>query len=486
MQAHSESRDCDMTVPPRQQETFALCQPAPAPPPLPQGLMAHVIADAPRYRDDAAGTPGVAPRAVLAPRTAEDASAILRVLQSAGLAAVVQGGRTGLSGGARVQAGELVISTERLTDPPLIDPVAGTMTVGAGVALETAQQAARSQGLYLAADLGARGSATVGGMAATNAGGPLALRYGTFRQQVLGVEAVLPDGTLVRRLGGLAKDNSGLDLSQYLIGAEGVLGLITRLVLRLHPAPVGRRVAVCALDGAAQALDLLPVLRAGLGPLLQACELMIDPLLAETCAARGLRPPFATPSPASLLIEVAGPDPEADGARLETVLATALEAGRIRDAVLSASEADCLRLWALREGCSLFLFENAGPITSLDLSLPLAAIPAFLADAAQICAGRARPYVFGHLGDGNLHYILACPQDQAPTTEIFALTARHGGVITAEHGIGLDKVRWLPLCRDADEIAAMARLKAAVDPGWVLNGGRVFPRPTPLPMETWP
>ncbi|WP_323039177.1 FAD-binding oxidoreductase [Gemmobacter sp.] len=451
-----------------------MSQPAPT---LPPALLAHQLADAPRYRDDAAGKPGAAPLAVLAPRSAQDAAAILRALQSAGLAAVVQGGRTGLSGGARVQPGEVVLSTERLTAPPVVDPVAATMTLGAGVPLETAQQAARDHGLYLAADLGARGSATVGGMAATNAGGPLALRYGTFRQQVLGLEAVLPDGTIVSRLGGLAKDNSGLDLSQYLIGSEGVLGLITRLVLRLHPAPTARRVAVCALEGAAQALALLPVLRAGLGPLLQACELIIDPLLSETCARRGLRYPFATPAAAVLLVEVAGPDPAADAARLETVLGAALETGQIADAVLSASEADCLRLWALRDGCSHYLIENAGPLTSLDLSLPLPAIPAFLDQAAALCAGRARPYVFGHLGDGNLHYILACPPDDALTTQVFALTARHGGVITAEHGIGLDKVRWLPLCRDAAEIAAMARIKGAIDPGFILNPGRIFGTP---------
>jgi len=445
-------------------------------PTLPKALHPFAVDPAPRYSDDAAGTRGAVPRAVLAPRTAEEASVILRALQAAGLPAVVQGGRTGLSGGARVQAGEVVLSAERLLAPPVVDVIAGTMTLGAGIPLEVAQQAARAQGLYLAADLGARGSATVGGMAATNAGGPLALRHGTFRQQVLGVEGVLPDGTIVRRLTGLAKDNSGLDLSQYLVGSEGVLGVITRLVLRLHPAPVARRVAVCALDGAAEALALLPTLRAGLGPLLQACELMMDPLLSETCAARGLRYPFDATAPAALLIEVAGPDPSADAARLETVLSDALEAGRIRDAVLSGSEADCLRLWGLREGCSLFLFENVGPTTSLDLSLPLPAIPAFLAEAAALCAGRARPYVFGHLGDGNLHYILAGPPDDDLTGAVFALTARHGGVITAEHGIGADKVQWLPLCRDAAEIAAMARLKVAVDPGCILNPGRIFPR----------
>ncbi len=443
---------------------------------LPEALLAFQAPVEPRYGDDAAGMPGKRPRAVLVPRTAEECALILRVLQQAGLPVVVQGGRTGLSGGARVREGEIVLSTERLNEAPVIDPVAATLTAGAGTALETAQGAARDAGFFLAADLGARGSATLGGMAATNAGGPLALRYGTFRQQVAGIEAVLADGLVIRRMGGLAKDNSGLDLGQMLIGSEGVLGVITRLVLRLHPAPVSRRVAVCALGSVEAAVALLPLLRAGLGPCLQACELIVDPLLSEACAARGLRYPFAAPAPAALLIEIVEMDARGEGERLETVLGEALAQGRIGDAVLSASEADCLRLWSLREGCSHYLIENAGPITSLDLSLPIAAIARFLPEAEALCASRARPLVFGHLGDGNLHYILAGEPDHALVGEVFALTARHGGVITAEHGIGQDKVEWLPLCRGADEIAAMARLKAAFDPGWILNDGRVFTR----------
>ncbi len=449
--------------------------PYPASAELPEALLAFRLPVEPRYRDDAAGLPGAEPRAVLAPRTVADCVCILRGLQAAGLRAVVQGGRTGLSGGARVRPGEIVLSTERLVETPVIDPIAGTLTAGAGTVLETAQVAAREAGFFLAADLGARGSATLGGMAATNAGGPLAVRYGTFRQQVLGLEAVLADGTVIRRMGGLAKDNSGLDLAQMLVGSEGTLGVITHVVLRLHPAPIARRVAFCALASVAAAIRLLPILRAGLGPSLQACELIVDPLLSEACAARGLRYPFSSPTPAALLIEIAELGSN-EGERLEAVLGQALAEERISDAVLSASEAECLKLWSLREGCSHYLIDNAGPITSLDLSLPIAAIAGFLPEAEAICAGRARPLVFGHLGDGNLHYILAGKPDHSLVGDVFALTARHGGVITAEHGIGQDKVDWLPLCRSGDEIEAMTRLKATFDPGWILNDGRVFTR----------
>lgn len=444
---------------------------------LPDVLRPYEVEISPKYRDDAGGLPGAAPLAVLAPRTAEECARILVTLQQAGLPAVVQGGRTGLSGGARVRPAEVVISVERLNQPPQIDPVAGALIAGAGVALEQAQQAAAGQDLYLAADLGARGSATLGGMAATNAGGSLALRYGTFRQQVLGLEAVLADGTIVRRLGGLVKDNSGYDLSQFLIGTEGTLGIITRLALRLHPAPVGRRVAVCALADAATTLKLLPVLRAGLGPLLHACELILEPLLGATCESQNLRYPFETCAGAALLVEVAGPDPEADGARLEAVLADAFEAGLVSDAVLSASEADCQRLWALREGCSYHLLQLPAT-TGLDISLPIPAIPDFLSEAAAFLAEKVLPLVFGHLGDGNLHYVLPGRHGKEVLAPLFSLLARHGGVITAEHGVGQDKVDYLPLCRDPAELAAMARLKAAVDPGWILNPGRVIPVPS--------
>jgi FAD/FMN-containing dehydrogenase len=453
--------------------------PTPAGTTLPEALIRFALPPAPKYRDDAGGAPGAEPRAVLAPRTAEDCAGILLALQAEGQPCVVQGGRTGLSGGARVRPGETVISLERMTAIERIDPVAGLMIAGAGVVLEQAQQAAAAAGLFLAADLGARGSATLGGMAATNAGGPLALRYGSFRQQVLGVEAVLADGTIIRRLGGLMKDNSGYDLSQFLIGTEGTLGIVTRLALRLYPAPAGRRVALCALAGVGDALALLPDLRAGLGPALQACELIVAPLLEAACASQNLRYPFAAAAAAALLIEVAGPDPDAEADRLEALLARAIESGRVADAVLSQSEADCRRLWALREACSHHLL-HLPATTGLDISLPIPAIPDFLAEAGAWLAGRAEPAVFGHLGDGNLHYVLPGRHGPDVLAPLFSLLAGHGGVITAEHGIGLDKVAYLPSCRLPGEIVAMARLKAAVDPGWILNPGRVIPVPAEL------
>lgn len=440
------------------------------------GLAARLRRPAtPQYRDDQAGLGGAEPIAVYAPRDAAETAAVLRACRAEGQKLVVQGGRTGLAGGARVLPGEAVLSLERCTFAPEVDPVAATMIVGAGVTLETAQAAARDAGLFLAADLGARGSAQIGGLIATNAGGPLALRYGTFRQQVLGLEAVLPDGRLIRRLSGLAKDNSGYDLSQLLIGSEGTLGVITRACLRLHPQPLSRRVALCALARLDDALPLLQRLRCELGPLLAACELIVEPLLSAACAARGLRHPL--PGAAALvLIETAGMSPEADDARLEDTLGALLAEGIATDAVLSQSERESAGLWALREGCSHYLFE-IGPITSLDLSLPIPAIPRFVAEGAALLAQIApdtRAHAFGHLGDGNLHYVLTGHQPEPVLRAVFALTAGMGGAITAEHGIGLDKVAFLPLCRPPDEIAAMRAIKAALDPDTLLNPGRIL------------
>lgn len=447
-------------------------------PELPEELRPFLRPNVPKYRDDLAGQPGAAPLAVLAPRTAQDCKVIFAALRQAGLRAVIQGGRTGLSGGARVQPGEVVISSELLTAPPHIDPIAATMVVGAGVVLEVAQNAASQAGLSLAADLGGRGSATLGGMAATNAGGPLALRYGSFRQQVLGVEAVLADGTIIHRLAGLSKDNSGFDLSQLMIGTEGCLGIITRLTLRLQPALPARQVALCALPSVQSALELLPQLRQKLGASLQACELILDPLLGEACASRGLLPPFQAPAAAAVLIEVSGQDTAALATAVEGTVMQALEAGLIEDAVLAHSERDCQRLWALREGCSHHLFALPAT-TSLDLSLPIAAIPAFLSAAEAALPAGIAARVFGHLGDGNLHYVLLASVDDQVLRPLFTLLARHGGVISAEHGIGLDKVGYLPLSRSADELAAMTRLKTAFDPQFLLNAGRVIPAPQP-------
>lgn len=437
-------------------------------------LSSFQMQDAERYRDDATGQRGQEPLAIYAPRNAQECALVLRILNAARQPCVVQGGRTGLAGGARIRDGEVVLSTERMRGLVEIDDTAGLMRVGAGTSLEEAQNAAAEAGWMLAADLGARGSATIGGMIATNAGGPLAVRYGTFRNQVLGLEAVLADGTIVDRMSGLWKDNTGYNLLQMIMGSEGTLAVITAAVLRLHSPARLQTTALCSCASVKAALDILPRLKRRFGPLLQACEFMMTPLLEMSAAHRGVNFPFTASAACYLLIEVAS-SLEFD---LETVLtemlAEALEEGLMVDAVLSQSEKDRQDFWRLREGCNEALDRNCAPLVSLDLSLPIATIPDFLTQAASLVGTDGSAHAFGHLGDGNIHYIVSGPQRLELVEPLFRLTAAFGGVISAEHGLGMDKAEYLEICRSAEEIEVMRRIKVALDPRGILNPDRIF------------
>ncbi|MEO9340759.1 FAD-binding oxidoreductase [Mesorhizobium sp. SB112] len=436
------------------------------------------VLNAERYYDDFAGVRGHDPCVIYAPRNSEECAEILRTLSAARQACVVQGGRTGLAGGARTQKGEVVLSTERLRKSVEIDEKSGVMRVGAGNTLEEAQDAATEAGWMLGADLGARGSATIGGMIATNAGGPLAVRYGTFRQQVLGVEAVLADGTIIDRMTGLWKDNTGYNFPQILMGSEGTLGIITAAVLRLH-APMHQQVAaLCTCEHIDAALEFLPRVKRRFGPLLQACEFMIAPLLEMSASCRAVEFPFANSASCYLLIEI-GSSLEFDLQEvLYDTLSGGLEDGLLTDVIISQSEKDRLDFWQFREGCNEALDRQCAPLTSLDLSLPVSAIPEFLAKASAMVGPDKSAHAFGHLGDGNIHYIVSGPRQQDLVEPLFQLTRKLGGAISAEHGIGVDKARYLHICRSAEEIAAMRRIKDALDPYGILNPGRILQLPS--------
>lgn len=435
------------------------------------------VAMAERYRDDAAGRAGDEPLAVYAPRNASECAALLRELNAAGQPCVIQGGRTGLAGGARIRKGEVVLSTERMRMPPVVDGAGGTMRLGSGITLQEAQDAAAEAGWMLAADLGARGSATIGGMIATNAGGPLAVRYGTFRNQVLGLEAVLADGSLIDRMSGLWKDNTGFNLPQIIMGSEGTIAVVTAAVLRLHAPMRLQAAALCACESIEAAVTLLPRLKRRFGPLLQACEFMMAPLLEMSASHRGVGFPLAARASCHLLIEVASSLDIDLEAVLSDTLGEALEEGLLTDAMLSQSEKDRLDFWGLRDGCNDALSRNCAPLAGLDLSLPVPAIPEFLARASALLGADTPAYAFGHLGDGNVHYLLGGPSRDAWVEPLFRLTRTLGGVLTAEHGIGVDKARYLSICRPDEEIEAMRRIKAALDPNGILNPGRVLPLP---------
>ncbi len=427
------------------------------------------------YDRDWTGAWSGRPAAVVRPGSTEEVAAVVGACAEAGVPLVPQGGNTGLVGAASPSDGEVVLSTARLRAVGVPDPATGTIEAEAGATLEAVQAAARSAGLELGVDLASRGTATVGGVLATNAGGARVIRHGTTRTQVLGLEAVLADGSVVSRMNGLPKDNTGYDLVQLLVGSEGTLGVITRAVLRLSPRPAARAAALLALEDAAAAVAVARVLRTVPG--LDAVEFYTAAGLELVLAAGRARTPFADPAPVHVLAEAVGPDAEA----LSDALAAALEdVPGLQDAALATSETDRARLWALRESHT----EVLAPLdpVKLDVAVPLAALASFLERLPEVVAAVApgvTPVPFGHLAEGNVHVNLpgarSFDTDGAVSDAVLGLVASLGGSISAEHGIGRAKRRWLYLGRGTADIAAMRAVKQALDPVGLLSPGRVLP-----------
>ena len=425
------------------------------------------------------------PVAIVRPGSTAEVATVLRLASAAGVPVVPWGGCTGLVDGC-VADGALALSLERMAAIERIDPVAGTMTVQAGCILQTACEAAEEYGLFLPLDLGARGSATIGGNISTNAGGNRVLRYGMMRDMVLGLEVVLADGTVIPALRSLMKNNTGYDLRQLFIGAEGTLGIVTRAVLRLRPAPVSQDTAFLGLASFDAVTAVLRRLERRLGGAMSAFEVMWSEFhdLVTSAPAKG-RPPLAGRHAFYVLVESLGGDAEADAARFEAALAEALEDGEIEDAAIARSLAERQAMWALRDDVGQT--SRDGPIIAFDVSLPIAAMEAYVAGVRAACAALwpdlGTPWMFGHLGDGNLHVLAripvgATPDDRHALEEIvYAPLRAIGGSISAEHGVGLAKRDWLPLSRSPEELALMAVLKRALDPRGILNPGKIVPRP---------
>jgi FAD/FMN-containing dehydrogenase len=411
---------------------------------------------------------------VVRPNSTEQVVEVVRVCAAAGVAICLQGGNTGLVGGSVPVDGTVLLSLLRLSDIEPVDVLAGQVTVGAGATLAALQQVVRSQGLDVGVDFAARDSCTVGGMVATNAGGERVLRYGTMRAQVVGIEAVLADGSVVRRLAGLPKDNTGYDLVSLLAGSEGTLAVITRLRLKLVPLLPARTVALIALSGTADAVELVRSLRAV--PSLEAAELFYANGLELVRSHVGLADPFPGEHPAYLLVECAGRVDPTDE------LAEAIErAGDlVRDAVVASDARGRQALWAYRESHTESI-NAAGVPVKLDVAVPLAAfaeVCAALPATVAAIAPDARTILFGHVNEGNLHVNVldALARDEAVTDAVLALVAAHGGSISAEHGVGRAKVAWLSLSRSEAEIAAMRAIKTALDPAGRLNPDVLFVR----------
>ena len=437
------------------------------------------------YRGDATDERGERPLIVFRPSSATEVSAILAECNRLGQPVVVQGGRTGLAGGARPCVGEVSLSLERMTNLSAVDEDTATVVAEAGVTLQSVQEAAASRGLLFGVDIGARGTSTVGGNAATNAGGIRVLRYGMYRSQVLGLEAVLADGSILTSLKGLPKDNSGFDLNQIFVGSEGALGVVTRACLRLHPAPRSQANAFCGLPSLAAAVALLKYLRAALGPSLSAFEVIFPNVYDGVLSLTGAQPPVAASAGMYALVEMQGQDEAGDQECFSEALMACYQSGIVTDVAVSGSLREYHAIWKLREAASEFIF-SMDHVSGFDVSLPLSNMQAFLDSAdGEIAAADpdAAIYIFGHLGDGNLHFLVRTHHHERIADIVLAAVIRSNGAISAEHGIGLDKKKWLPLCRSAAEMRAMCRLKTAFDPNNILNPGRVFDMPSPVASE---
>jgi FAD/FMN-containing dehydrogenase len=426
------------------------------------------------YGSDWTGRFRGSPRFVVRPADTAEVAAVVAECGAAGIPVVPQGGNTSLVGGATPLHGEAVLSLGRLSEIGAVDPAGQEVLAGAGATLAALQDAARPHGLRFGVDLASRDSATVGGMAATNAGGIHVLRHGMMRAQVAGMEAVLADGSVISRLTGAGKDNTGYDLPNLLAGSEGTLGVITRLRLRLVPDPSDRAVALLGLRSVADALSLVGAARAAL-PGLEAAEAFFQDGLELVCAHAGVAPPWPEAHAVYVLVESAG-----TGDQLSPLAEFLAERPEVGLAAAVAAEArDRERLWAYRERHTEAV-NAAGVPHKLDVAVPLAALEEFLARANETVSTvepNARVVTFGHLAEGNLHVnILGLePEDERADEAILRLVADLGGSISAEHGIGVAKRRFLHLTRSAADIAAMRALKAALDPRGILNPGVIFP-----------
>ncbi len=431
------------------------------------------------------------PLAIARPANTAEVAAVVRRAAAHGVGIVPQGGNTSLVVGAvpSVAHAELVLSLRRLNAVRAIDALELTLTAEAGVTLQAAQQAAADAGCLLPLSIGAEGTAQLGGILATNAGGNNTLRYGNARDLVLGLEVVLPDGRVWDGLRRLRKDNTGYCLRQLFVGSEGTLGIITACVLKLAPRLRLSATALCATPSVAAALALLARVQGFDAALLQAFEYMSGDSVA--LVLRHLpenRLPLAQPAPHYVLIELATSRPDAALAEtLEELLAAAMAAGEVTDAVLARSGAQQAALWKLREEHSEAQ-KRAGANVKNDVSVPIAALPEFIARASaavrQVVAG-VRIAPFGHLGDGNVHFNLVQPEGMDPALflareEALMLAVAEeamalGGSFSAEHGIGALKPPLMARWRGGVELDLMRQIKAAIDPAGLMNPGKLLP-----------
>ncbi len=449
-------------------------------------------ADLASYVEDWTGTLRGSTPAVLRPGSTAEVAAAVRLCHEAGVPLVPQGGNTGLAGGGVPDSSghQLVLSLSRLRHVRDVDPVADTLTVEAGVVLAEVQRVAAGAGRLFPLSRGSEGSCTIGGTIATNAGGTAVLRYGMMRELVLGLEVVLPDGRVWDGLRGVRKDNTGYDLKQLFVGSEGTLGIVTAAVLRLFPPTPRRATAWLALPSVDAAVSVLGLLRRHAGAHLSTWELVsrqaLDLVLEHV---PGTRDPCADAHPWYGLVELGGAesDPALDEA-LESALGEAVESDLVADAVVAGSPTQRSSLWQLREGVSEAQ-RHAGPGLKHDVTLPIGELAAFVDEVAprlDVLVPGVRLVTYGHVGDGNLHYNLSAPPGGAAddsfirrseelTRTVYDAVAARAGSISAEHGLGTLKRDAAASYKDEVEVDLMRAVKRALDPGGLMNPGKVLP-----------
>jgi len=420
--------------------------------------------------------------ALLRPKTTTEVSEMLRTCSALDLPVVPQGGLTNVVGGAITKPNEIALSLERMNEIEEINVENKTVTVQAGVVLQTLQRSLAEKGLLFPLDLGAKGSCMIGGNIASNAGGLQALRYGVTRNLVLGLEVVLADGTILSSMNKMIKNNAGYDLKQLFIGSEGTLGVVTRAILRIEDLPKTKSTAFVALQSFEKTNRLLQSAKRQLKNDLTSFELLWQGYYTlMTSPPSPYTPPLPQTYPFYVLMESLGQDAAKDKLLFEEFFERSLEAGLIADAVIAQSQQELDWFWKIRENVEL-IFSVHDPVFLFDVSLPISDMDQYIkeirSELVNVWADLLF-YAFGHMGDGNLHLYISCDGNDINTKqhveEIVYKPLQHlGGSITGEHGIGLEKKTWLPMSRSVAEIQLMKALKKTLDPKGILNPGKLF------------
>jgi len=418
----------------------------------------------------------VTPVAVIRPRSTEECARAVRICARHGVPITVQGGLTGLAGGAVPTQGAVALSLDHMNRIEAQDTVGATITVQCGVTLQKVQEACDDQGMFFPLDLGARGSCQIGGNIGTNAGGNRVLRYGMMRDLVLGLEVVLADGTIVSSMNRMLKNNTGYDLSSLFVGSEGTLGIVTRAVLRIFDRPQSQHTTLCIVPDYDSATAMLKLARKTLGASLTAFEVMWPEFFQFACKLHN-KTPFQEQGFA-VLIEASGA--EREGEALMEMLEAGFELGLVSDGAIAQSLKDAEEFWALRDS-SGELRTQFWPNANFDISAPTERLGHFvevLKERTLANWNDAEVIVFGHIADGNIHIAVRTRQEPFPITEIdamvYGLVDEFDGSISAEHGVGLVKKNYLGHSRNENELATMKRIKQALDPQGLLNPDKVL------------